>query len=110
VAGGWDGVLQGPEGQGSVTIDIIQRYQNAAAVGEVGGDSLLGGCFTGSGRIRGERFSLVLDRPSSKRWASPLRFDLVVLGDSMEGEAREGRKRFVLTAGRSREQLRAAVK
>ncbi len=98
-----------------MTIDIAQRYQNAVAIGEVGGAAFQGSGFTGSGQLSGDRFSLVLDRPAARTWKSPLEvlwksplvFDLLVRGDSIEGEAQIGRKRVIFKAERSKGPSRA---
>jgi hypothetical protein len=95
VAGYWRGTLVGPDGEDPVVIEFAQRYQNASA-----NIWLRRWTMAGSGRIRGNDVSLRLDRSSWKPGSAPLQFTLRVDKDRIEGEALDGRKRFLLRASR----------
>ena len=95
VAGYWRGSLVGPDGEDPVVIEFAQRYQNASA-----NVWLRRWTMAGSGRIRGNDVSLRLDRSSWKPGSAPLQFTLRVDRDRIEGEALDGRKRFLLRASR----------
>ena len=95
VAGYWRGTLLGPEGEEPVVLEFAQRFQNASAI-----VWLRRWGMAGSGRIRGDGVSLRLDRSSWKPGAAPLQFTLRVDGGRIEGEAQDGRHRFLLRANR----------
>lgn len=93
VAGYWRGTLVGPDGEAPVVIDFAQRYQNVSA-----NVWLRRWTMAGSGRIRGNTVSLRLDRSSWKPGSAPLQFTLRVDEGRIEGEALDGRERFLLHA------------
>ena len=95
VAGYWRGTLAGPDGEEPVVIEFAQRFQNASA-----NVWLRRWSMTGSGRIRGGSVSLHLDRSSWKPGSAPLHFTLRVGEGRIEGEALDGRDRFLLRAKR----------
>ena len=95
VAGYWSGTLTGPDGEEPVVIEFTQRFQNASA-----NVWLRRWTLSGKGGIRGDSLSLRLDRSSWKPGSAPLQFTLRVDGGSIEGEARDGRERFLLRASR----------
>jgi hypothetical protein len=95
VAGYWRGTLAGPGGEEPVEIEFIQRFQGASA--RVG---FRRWNLAGSGRIHGDSLSLNLERSSWIPEAKPLRFNLRVVGDRLEGEARDGEQRYSLRAMR----------
>ena len=95
VAGFWRGSLSGPDGEEPVVIEFAQRFQEASATLWLKRWTL-----AGSGRIRGDGVSLVIDRSSWKDGAAPLRFTLRVREGRIEGEARDGPDRHVLRARR----------
>lgn len=95
VAGYWRGTLAGPDGEEPVVIEFAQRYQKAAATVWLRRWTL-----AGNGRIRGDSVSVRLDRSSWKPGAAPLQFTLRVEGGRIEGEALDGRERFLLRANR----------
>ena len=93
VAGCWRGTLRGPDGEEPVVIEFAQRFQNASA-----NVWLRRWNMAGSGRIRGNSVSLRLDRSSWKPGSAPLQFTLRVDEARIEGEALDGRERFLLRA------------
>jgi hypothetical protein len=95
VAGYWRGTLAGPDGEEPVVIEFAQRYQKASATVWLRRWTL-----AGNGRIRGDSVSVRLDRSSWKPGAAPLQFTLRVEGGRIEGEALDGRERFLLRANR----------
>lgn len=95
VAGYWRGTLAGPDGEEPVVIEFAQRYQKASATVWLRRWTL-----AGNGRIRGDSVSVRLDRSSWKPGAAPLEFTLRVEGGRIEGEALDGRERFLLRANR----------
>ena len=95
VAGYWRGTLAGPDGEEPVVIEFAQRFQNASA-----NVWLRRFTMAGSGRIRGNSVSLRLNRSSWKPGTEPLQFTLRVGEGSIEGEAMDGRERFLLRAKR----------
>jgi hypothetical protein len=95
VAGYWRGTLVGPDGEEPVVIEFAQRFQNASA-----NVWLRRWTMAGSGRIRGNSVSLRLDRSSWKPGSAPLQFTLRVDEGRIEGEALNGRERFLLRASR----------
>jgi hypothetical protein len=95
VAGYWRGSLVGPEGEDPVVIEFAQRFQNTTA-----NVWLRRWTMTGSGSIRGTGLSLLLDRSSWKPGSKPLKFTLRVDEGRIEGEAQDGRDRFLLRANR----------
>jgi len=95
VAGYWRGTLAGPDGEEPVVIEFLQRFQNASA-----NVWLRRWVLAGSGRIRGDSVSLVLEGSSWKPGSTPLHFTLRVAGGGIEGEARDGENRFLLRARR----------
>jgi len=95
VAGYWRGTLVGPGGEEPVMIEFEQRFQKASA-----NVWLRRWTMPGSGRIRGNSVSLRLDRSSWKPGSAPLQFTLRVDGGRIEGEALDGRERFLLRASR----------
>lgn len=95
VAGYWRGTLVGPDGEEPVVIEFAQRFQNASA-----NVWLRRWTMAGSGRIRGNSVSLRLDRSSWKPGSAPLQFSLRVDEGRIEGEALDGRERFLLRASR----------
>jgi hypothetical protein len=95
IAGFWQGMLIGPDGEESVVIEFAQRYQNASANLWLRRWNL-----AGAGRLRGDHLSLGLDRSSWMPGAPQLRFALRVAGNRMEGEALDGNARHVLRATR----------
>jgi hypothetical protein len=95
VAGYWRGTLVGPDGEDPVVIGFEQRYQKASA-----NVWLRRWTMAGSGRIRGNSVSLLLDRSSWKPGTAPLRFTLRVDEGLIEGEALDGRERYLLRASR----------
>jgi len=78
-----------------VVIEFAQRFQNASA-----NVWLRRWTLAGSGSIRGDSVSLRLDRSSWKPGTAPLRFTLRVDASRIEGEALDGRERFLLRASR----------
>jgi hypothetical protein len=95
VAGYRRGTLVGPDGEEPVVIEFAQRFQNASA-----NVWLRRWTMAGSGRIRGNSVSLQLDRSSWKPGSAPLRFTLRVDEGRIEGEALNGRERFLLRVRR----------
>jgi hypothetical protein len=95
VAGYWRGTLVGPDGEEPVVIEFAQRFQKASA-----NVWLRRWTLAGSGRIRGNSVSLRLDRSSWKPGSAPLQLTLRVDEGRIEGEARDGRERFLLRANR----------
>jgi hypothetical protein len=96
LAGYWSGTLAGPDGaEEPVVIEFAQRFQKASA-----NVWLKRWNMEGTGRIRGDSVSLLLDRSAWKPGAAPLRFALRVGDGRMEGEAMDGKERFVLRARR----------
>jgi hypothetical protein len=95
VAGYWRGSLVGPQGEEPVAIEFQQRFQNASANVWLRRWSL-----AGTGRLRGEVFSLALDRSPWMPGAAPLRFTLRASGSRIAGEALDGTQRYVLRAAR----------
>ena len=95
VAGYWRGTLAGPDGEEPVVIEFAQRYQKASATVWLRRWTL-----AGNGRIRGDSVSVRLDRSSWKPGAAPLQFTLRVEEGRIEGEALDGRERFLLRANR----------
>lgn len=95
VAGYWRGTLVGPDGEEPVVIEFAQRFQNASA-----NVWLRRWTMAGSGRIRGDSVSLLLDRSSWKPGSAPLKFTLRVSEGRIEGDALDGRERFFLRARR----------
>ena len=95
VAGYWRGTLAGPDGEEPVVIEFAQRYQKASA-----NVWLRRWTLAGNGRIRGNSVSVLLDRSSWKPGAAPLHFTLRVEGGRIDGEALDGRERFLLRASR----------
>jgi len=93
IAGYWRGTLKGPDGEEPVVIEFAQRFQNASATVWHRRWAM-----AGSGRIRGNIVSLGLDRSSRKPGSAPLRFTLRVDEGRIEGEALDGRERFLLRA------------
>jgi hypothetical protein len=89
------GTLVGPDGEEPVVNEFAQRFQNASA-----NVWLRRGTMAGSGRIRGNSVSLRLDRSSWKPGSAPLLFTLRVGEGRIEGEALDGRERFLLRARR----------
>ena len=78
-----------------MVIEFAQRFQDAAA-----NVWLRRWSMAGSGRIRGNSVSLRLDRSSWKPGSEPLQFTLRVNETRIEGEALDGRERFLLRASR----------
>jgi len=95
VAGYWRGTLVGPDGEEPVVIEFAQRFQKASA-----NVWLRRWTLAGSARIRGNSVSLRLDRSSWNPGSAPLQFTLRVDEGRIEGEALDGRKRFLLRANR----------
>jgi hypothetical protein len=95
VAGYWRGTLLGPDGEEPVVIEFAQRFQNASA-----NVWLRRWNIAGSGSLRGNSMSLRLDRSSWKPGSAPLKFTLRVDEGRIEGEALDGRERFLLRARR----------
>jgi hypothetical protein len=95
VAGYWRGTLAGPDGEEAVVIEFLQRFQKASAR-----VWLRRWILAGSGRIRGDGVSLVLERSPWKAGSAPLHFSLRVAGGEIEGEAQDGENRFLLRARR----------
>jgi hypothetical protein len=95
VAGHWRGTLVGPDGEEPVVLEFAQRFQNASA-----NVWLRRWTMAGKGSIRGNSVSLRLDRSSWKPGSAPLRFTVRVDGSRLEGEALDGRERFLLRASR----------
>jgi hypothetical protein len=95
VAGYWRGTLAGPDGEEPVVLEFAQRFQNASA-----NVWLRRWTMAGKGGIRGNSVSLRLDRSSWKPGAAPLQFTVRVDGSRLEGEALDGRERFLLRASR----------
>ncbi|MBP2688447.1 MAG: hypothetical protein H6Q83_634 [Deltaproteobacteria bacterium] len=95
VAGYWRGTLAGPDGEEPVVIEFAQRYQKASA-----NVWLRRWTLPGSGHIRGNSVSLRLDRSSWKPGSAPLHFTVRVDEGRIEGEALDGRERFLLRANR----------
>jgi Methyltransferase domain len=95
VAGYWRGTLVGPDGEEPVVLEFAQRFQKGSA-----NVWLRRWTKAGSGRIRGDSVSLHLDRSSWKPGSAPLHFTLRVGEGRIEGDALDGRKRFLLHARR----------
>ena len=95
VAGYWRGTLTGPGGEESVVIEFGQRFQNTSALVWLRRWTL-----AGSGRIRGDSLSLVLERSPWMPGLKPLRFTLRVDQGRLEGEALDGDQRYILRATR----------
>ena len=95
VAGYWRGVLAGPGGEEPVVIEFAQRFQKASA-----SVWLRRWILAGSGRIRGDRIALSLQRSTWMPGSEPLRFTLKVVDGRLEGEALDGEQRYVLRATR----------
>jgi len=95
VAGYWRGTLAGPDGEEPVVIEFAQRYQKASAIVWLRRWTL-----AGNGRIRGDSVSVRLDRSSWMPGSAPLQFSLRVEEGRIEGEALDGRERFLLRASR----------
>jgi hypothetical protein len=95
VAGYWRGSIVGPDVEEPLVIEFAQRFQNATA-----NVWLRRWTMTGSGSIRGNNVSFVLDRSSWKPGSKPLEFTLRVDEGRIEGEAQDGRERFLLRANR----------
>jgi hypothetical protein len=95
LAGYWRGVLAGPGGEEPVVIEFEQRFQNAAA-----SVWLRRWILAGSGRIRGDRMTLRLQRSTWMPGSEPLRFTLQVVEGRLEGEALDGDQRYTLHATR----------
>ena len=95
IAGYWRGTLAGPEGEEPVAIEFLQRFQTASA-----NVWLRRWTLPGTGRIRGDRLSLSLDRSSWAPGSAPLHFTLRVAKGRLEGEAMDGNQRYLLRARR----------
>ena len=95
VSGYWRGTLVGPDGEEPVVIEFAQRFQNASA-----NVWLRRWTMPGNGSIRGNSVSLRLDRSSWKPGSATLQFTLRVDEGRIEGEALDGRERFLLRASR----------
>lgn len=95
IAGYWRGTLVGPDGEEPVVIGFAQRFQNASA-----NVWLRRWTMAGTGHIRGDSVSFHLDRSSWKPGSAPLHFTLRVGEGRIEGEALDGRERFLLHAMR----------
>ena len=78
-----------------MVIEFAQRYQKTSA-----NVWLRRWTLAGTGRIRGNSVSVRLDRSSWKPGSAPLQFTLRVDEGRIEGEARDGRERFLLRASR----------
>jgi len=95
VSGYWRGTLVGPDGEEPVVIEFAQRFQNASA-----NVWLRRWTMPGNGSIRGNSVSLRLDRSSWQPGSATLQFTLRVDECRIEGEALDGRERFLLRANR----------
>ena len=95
LAGYWRGTLVGPDGDEPVVVEFAQRFQKASA-----NVWLRRWTMAGSGRIRGNSVSLRLDRSPWKPGSAPLQFTLRVVEGRIEGEALDGRDRFLLRVNR----------
>jgi hypothetical protein len=95
VSGYWRGTLVGPDGEEPVVIEFAQRFQYASA-----NVWLRRWTMPGNGSIRGNSVSLRLDRSSWKPGSATLQFTLRVDEGRIEGEALDGRERFLLRASR----------
>ena len=95
LSGYWRGTLVGPDGEEPVVVEFAQRFQKASV-----NVWLRRWTLAGSGRIRGNSVSLRLDRSPWKPGSAPLQFTLRVVEGRIEGEALDGRERFLLRASR----------
>jgi len=95
LSGYWRGTLVGPDGEEPVVVEFAQRFQKASV-----NVWLRRWTLAGSGRIRGNSVSLRLDRSPWKPGSAPLQFTLRVVAGRIEGEALDGRDRFLLRVNR----------
>jgi hypothetical protein len=95
LSGYWRGTLVGPDGEEPVVVEFAQRFQKASV-----NVWLRRWTLAGSGRIRGNSVSLRLDRSPWKPGSAPLQFTLRVVEGRIEGEALDGRDRFLLRVNR----------
>ena len=95
LSGYWRGTLVGPDGEEPVVVEFAQRFQKTSV-----NVWLRRWTMAGSGRIRGNSVSLRIDRSSWKPGSAPLQFTLRVVEGRIEGEALDGRDRFLLRVNR----------
>jgi len=95
IAGYWRGTLAGPEGEEPVVLDFAQRFQKTSATLWLRRWTL-----PGTGRLRGDKLSLTVERSPWMPDTPPLSFTLRVADGRLEGEAADGAQRYVLRATR----------
>ena len=95
IAGYWRGTLAGPEGEEPVVLDFTQHFQKTSATVWLRRWTL-----PGTGRLRGDNLSLIVERAPWMPDVSPLSFTLRVADGRLEGEAADGARRYVLRATR----------